>query len=376
MEFNILQYLPENIRIRIDNDIRKMFFEGKSVTNWSKVLNISLKNSSRYINGTRSISLILLKRLIGLTKADIDKLQNKIEFKIGKSGSYHRIGPSIDIDKNWVYISELINGDGHIPLSFWQIVFVNKNEELINYVKNFFLTQGIREDQMTLIKREDANFIVIRAAVLAHIFNKILKVSAGKKMELTIPNFVMQNKNLSIAAVKGAFDSEGSVTFSGSRRISISSNSKNWLNQIKQVLENLRISSTILEDKSKRKVPIYRIFIYKKSNLEKFLTIINPLHTKRKEKLKEILNNYTRNPSREFHKKILLSIQKGNIRKRDISKDLNLKLVITQNNINWLKKKQYIFAYEKIITNEGGYHKYKITSKGKDYLNKSLSFFD
>lgn len=376
MRFNILQYLPKNTKIKMNKGLRETFFLSKSVTEWGKILNISMKNMSRYINGTRSLPIDLVNNLALLTKIDINKLQDKIELKISKSGNYLKIGPLVEIDKEWVYVGELIKGDGHIPSNFWNITFVNNNKGLIKHVENFFISLGIKQTQITIIEREDANFLIIRSSVLAHIFNKILDVPFGKKDEIKISDFVLSDNSLSIAAVRGAFDAEGSVTFTGSRRISITSNSKKWLLDIEQILSKLRIESKIFEDKSKRKEPIYRVLIFHKSNLKKFLEIIKPLHQKRKEKLKEILNNYTKNPQREFHKRILLSIKKGNVRRRDISRDIKQSLVLVGNNINWLKKKSYIEPYQKIYTNQGSFYKYRITPKGKEYLNKSLSFFD
>lgn len=376
MRFNLLQYLPKNTKIKMEKGLRKTLFLTKSVTEWSKILNISIKNMSRYINGTRSLPLDLINNFILLTKIDLDELQNKIEFKISKSGNYLKIGPLIDIDQDWIYIGELIKGDGHIPQNFWNITFVNNNKTLINHVRDFFKLLGIKQSQITLIKREDANFLIIRSSVLAHIFNKILDVPIGKKNELNIPDFVLFNITLGIAAVRGAFDAEGSVTFHGSRRISITSNSEQWLLQLKQILESLRISSTIFNDKSKIEKPIYRLLIHHRTNLERFLKIINPLHTKRKERLKEILDNYTKNPQKTFHKRILLSIKKGNERKKDISKDIKQNLILVGNNINWLKKKGCIIPFEKVVTNKGCFHKYIITQKGEEYLKKSLSFFD
>ena len=378
MNFNVLQYLPKNTKIKMDNRLRKTFFLTKSVSAWGKFLSVPLKNISRYINGTRAMPITLLNELINLKGADINKLQDKIELKISKSGNYLKIGPFIDINENWVYVGELIKGDGHIPQNFWNITFVNNNKTLINHVKDFFTLLGIKKNQMMLIEREDANFLIIRSAVLAHLFNKILDIPVGKKSELNIPEFILLNLPLSIAAVRGAFDAEGSVTFTGkgSRRISITSNSKNWLSQIREILEQIRINSIISEDKSKRRIPIYRLLVYRRSNLKRFLKIINPLHPKRREKLIQILNNYRRNPTREFHKRILLSIKNGNIRKRDISKDIKQNLVLVGNNINWLKKKGYIIPFEKVVTNKGSFYKYRITFEGEEYLEKSLSFFD
>jgi len=376
MKFNVLQYLPQNTKIRVNERLRKELFYKKTVTEWSKTLKVHLKNMSRYMNGKRPIPIKVLIELINFKKININSLQNEIEIKIDKGGKYLKIGPFIEINEQWVYVSELINGDGHITPDFWCICFINNNKILIRYVKNFFLSLGIKLPQMYLVKRDDANFLTIRSSLLAHILNKILDVAVGKKNEINIPEFIISDKNLSIAAVRGAFDAEGSVTFTGSRRISISSNSRQWVLQLKRILESLRISSTIIEEKSKREKPIYRLLIYSKTNLVRFRDTIRPLHSKRIKKLNEIINNYTRNPSRWLHKKVLLSIKNGNERKRDIAKNLNQKLVITGSNINWLKKKEYIEPYQKIYTNKGSFHKYKLTQQGEEYLNKSLSFFD
>ncbi len=375
MKFNILQYLPNTTKIMIDKEIRKELFSNKSISEWSKSLNVPLKNISRYINGTRSIPITLLTELAKSKKIN-SKLQDKIKLKITKSGNYLRIGPIIKIDEDLIYVAELIKGDGHITPNFWRIIFVNNNGFLITYVHNFFKSLGIKQSQISLIKRKDANFLTIRSSLLAILFNKILEVPSGRKKELNIPEFVLSDRNLSIAAVRGAFDAEGHITSKGSRRISITSNSKKWLTQLKQILEKLNINSRIFEDKSKRKEPLYRLFISHRQNLIKFLKIIKPLHTKRKEKLKERLSDYTKNPQKEFHKRILLSIKKGNTRRREIASDIKQDLILIGNNINWLKKKRYIDSFEKIYTNKGCYHKYKVTGKGEGYLEKSLSFFD
>ncbi len=376
MEFNILQFLPESAKIKTKEEIRKILFNGQSVSEWSHQLNIPLKNMSRYKNGTRPLPIILLNKLIKLSKLDIKKLQDNIETKINKSGRYLKIGPLLKIEEKWVYISELLKGDGHITPNFWYITFVNQNEFLIKYTKEFFISLGINKTQISLIKREDANFLIIRSSLLAHLFNKILLVPIGKKDKIAIRNFVILNNKLGIAAVRGAFDAEGSVTFTGSRRISITSNCKIWLIQLQKILINLKIKSTIFKDNHKKEKPIYRLLIYHYVNLKRFQDIIKPLHTKRKEKLEEILNNYTKNPQRMFHKKILLSIKKGNVRKRDISRGIKKNLILVGNNLNWLRKNKFIEPYKKVCTNKGCFHKYKITPKGKRYIKESYSFFD
>tara|TARA_Y100000034_G_C6806603_1_gene362252 strand:- start:86 stop:1000 length:915 start_codon:yes stop_codon:yes gene_type:complete len=303
-------------------------------------------------------------------------LQDKIKIKAGKNGKYLDIGPLLEIDEKWVYISELINGDGHITKNFWYITFVNQDFGLIEYIKKFFLSLGLNKKQVYVYKREDAIFLIIRSYLLAYLLNKILDVSIGKKHSINIKEFVISNKKFGIAAVRGAFDAEGSVTSTGSRRISITSNCRRWLSQLQEILIKLRIKSMIFQDNYKKEKPIYRLIIHHYQNLKKFQDIIKPLHSKRKEKLKEILNNYTKNPQKMFHKKILLSIKKGYVRKRNIAKGIQQNLILVGNNINWLRKNRFIEPYEKIYTNKGCFHRYKVTQKGERYIKKSLSFFD
>src|SRR3989344_2882519 len=151
MEFSILQILPRAAKIKIDKKIRNAIFKEKTVTEWSKLLGVSLKNTSRYINGSRSLPIYLLNNLISVIKVDTRKLQNKIEIKIDKSGKYLKIGPFIEVNEEWVYVGELIKGDGHILKNFWNITFVNNNKILINHVKKFFLSLGLKSQQISLI---------------------------------------------------------------------------------------------------------------------------------------------------------------------------------------------------------------------------------
>jgi len=102
---------------------------------FGNVFNISLKNISRYRNGSRAMPLTLFNKLIKLSNFKFSDFQGKLEIKIEKSGKYIKIGPIINIDEEWVYISELIKGDGHITPNFWHITFVNQDKNLILFLK-------------------------------------------------------------------------------------------------------------------------------------------------------------------------------------------------------------------------------------------------
>jgi DNA-binding transcriptional regulator WhiA len=375
MIFNLLQYLPKHTKIKLDEDLRKKLFSSKKVSEWSRQLKIPLKNMSRYKIGSRSLSLNLFKDLLKFSGLKLKDFQDKTQLKINPTGKYLRIGPFVDINESWVYVSELINGDGHIPKKFWNITFVNKDSGLIRYVKNFFISLGLNESRLTIVKNKNVNFLIIRSSLLAYIFNKILEVSVGKKEEINIPYFIIKNKKLGISAVRGAFDAEGSISFTGSRRISISSNSELWISKLNKILIGLNIKSKVYKETRGRKKPLYRLFIYHIINLRRFARIIKPLHTERSFKLNNIINEFNKNPSRIFHRKVLLSIQKRNLRRKEIAKDIKCGLVKTANNIAYLKNKKFIIPIEKIYTNKGCYFKYNITKKGLEYLKAGKSYY-
>jgi intein/homing endonuclease len=375
MKVYIPQHLPDNAKIKLDKDAPNLFPNMK-LAELSRLLDLNIKNLSRYKNMTRAIPIRLFEKLLAMSEINPSHFQGKIELKIEKTGDYLRIGPYLDINEDWIYISQLINGDGHITSNLWHINFVNNNQALIDHVYNFFRDLGLKDNHFYILKRPDATFLTIRCALLAVILNKILDVSVGKKEEIIIPEFVAKNKEFEIAAVRGAFDAEGCVSFSGTRRISITSNSKNWIVQLNKILDDLRIKSRIFKEEKNREKPIYALLINHIVNIKKFDEIIRPVHSKRKLKLKEIIKSFNKNYNGKFHKDILLVIKQGICRKRDIAKRLNLSLDTINNNLAVLKRKGFICPKEKFVTNKGGYFLYALTEKGEDFLkNESGSFF-
>jgi intein/homing endonuclease len=377
MKFNILQYLPKETKIKIDKELTQALFANKKLSQLSRDMGMSLKNMSRYRNCSRSIPIDLFERLLKNSCLNIENFQGKMRIKVNRMGRYVRIGPIINIDQRWVYVSELIKGDGHISSNFWYIVFVNKNEKLIDAVKNFFISLGLSENQMYIYKRSDASFLTIRSYPIAFILNTILGVPVGKKSDIDIKEFIISDKVLGTAAVRGAFDAEGSIAFRGSRRISITSNSKLWLCQLSKILGNLGIKSSIYEECEGRLNPIYRLFIHHIINLRKFYKIIQPLHPQKRAKLKEIVERYNKTPVGYLRKPILLSIKSGKTRRTEIAKDISQKPITVGNNILWLRKKGLIEPSKKICTNKGSFYEYRLTDKAKIYLESdSLPFFD
>lgn len=370
-----MQYLPDKTKVRLDRDSPILFPE-ENLTKFSKSLKLNLKNTSRYRNGSRALPLKLLEDLIRLNKRELLEFQGKLSFKMEKGGKYLKIGPYIEINDDWIYVSQLINGDGHVHQRFWYIDFTNQDLTLINYVYNFFRKCGLEDNCFNINEKPDGTSLTIRAGILAPIMCRLLEISVGKKHEISIPLWVISNHEFSIAALRGAFDAEGCVSLTATRRISITSNSLNWIEQLHEILENCKIKSRIYKEYKNREKPLYRLFITHIENLRRFRDVVKPLHSTRKLKLEEACKGFDRDYNGKYHKAILFAINKGINRKRDIQSHLRQESKKILNNLAWLKRHELIFPKEKIITNNGGFYIYDLTEKGKVFLKESGSFFD
>jgi intein/homing endonuclease len=372
-----MQYIPNNAKVKVDFSILPKLFPENKLTEFSKKIGINLKSASRYRNGTRAIPVNLFKRLVKLNKQKFVDFQGGLSFKLQKGGNYFKIGPYIEIDQDWIYVSQLINGDGHIHSKFWYIEFTNQDEGLINYVYLFFIKLGLGKNCFNIIKTPHAIYLTIRPGILAPIFSGCLAVSVGKKEEILIPKWVLKNRIFSISALRGAFDAEGCVSLTSTRRISITSNSLTWINQLSQILDNLKIKSIIYKEYKNRKKPIYRLFITHLKNIRRFSELVNPLHSERKLKLVEACKDFSKNYKGKYHKLILEAISKNYNRNSKIQMFTKLNTKVLDNNLTWLKRHKLIFAKERIITNNGCYYIYDLTPDGKYFINtKSSSFFD
>ncbi|MBU3912959.1 MAG: hypothetical protein KKE50_02590 [Nanoarchaeota archaeon] len=375
MEVCIMQCLPDKTKVRLDKNSPKLFPE-ENLTEFSKTLCINLKNASRYRNGSRALPLKLFENLVKLNKRELVEFQGKLSFKMERGGNYLKIGPYIEIDENWIYVSQLINGDGHVHRKFWYIDFTNQDLTLINYVYDFFKKCGLESSCFNINEKPDGTSLTIRPGILAPIMCKLLEISVGKKDEISIPDWIISNHEFSIAALRGAFDAEGCVSLTATRRISITSNSLKWIEQLHRILEKCRIKSRIYKEYKNREKPLHRLFITHIENLRRFREIVKPLHSKRKLKLEEACKEFDRDYDGKYHKAILSAISEGINRKRDIQNYLKISSVKVLNNLYWFKRHKLIYAKEKVITNLGGFHTYDLTENGKKFLQESGSFFD
>ncbi len=193
---------------------------------------------------------------------------------------------------------------------------------------------------------------------------------------MNVPAFVLESPSLAAAAVRAAFDAEGSVSGrkrSGvsitTRRITITNISEDYLKSIRRALRSFSIASRIYcEEKPTRN--IFRLAIYHQDNLRRFADIIKPYHPKRMARLTSVLRSYRKDRISELSLRIpvLRSISNGNCTRRQIAASLGLANSRVGNQLYKLRKQHLVAKPTLIWTNRGGCGVYRLTVKGERAL--------
>lgn len=118
-------------------------------------------------------------------------------------------------------------------------------------------------------------------------FYKSLGLPIGKKVDLKIPRFILENRELQIACLRGLMDTDGTLSFrKGDYKnysfpiVKFSSNSRKLSLQVCKILDNLEIPFSAqfnIQQYDKRTKKIYvksEVCIQGKKNLEKWMRIV------------------------------------------------------------------------------------------------------
>ncbi|GEM_PF-6037035 len=375
LSFNFLETLPSNALIYVNDKPRAKLFSSlgfQTLTDASEALGINLNNFSRYRLGRRGMPASFFKRLLDISKIPLENFQNKIRISIGNTGHPIRLGPLISADAEWVYIAELIRGDGHISDNLWYIVFVDrydKPNKIVNHVKMFFTKKGVPSESFYIRRHGDALFLTIRSNIFAFILKNLFQVPTGRKGDMKLPSFYWTSKIFAAAAIRAAFDAEGTVSLGkpSPRRISITSISRSWLSDIRALLRLLNIDSEVHQEDRPGTTPIYRLRIYGQINLRRFLKTVKPVHPRKLIKLKKLLSTYRQNrvPEGTAKTKILAMLRdSGPMKREQIAHSLHFKKNLLSWHLSSLQKKNLVRITERVYTNKGSYFKYGITELG------------
>lgn len=382
MKIDIFDHLiADETFIEIDDNIRKDIFERaikrtKSQSNLAKLLKISEKNLSRYKLGKRSILMSDLQKLLKFSKMDIAKISGNLKIKLGKSSKFY-LPHAIELNPGWIYVAELIRCDGHLPRNQWHVTFTNSSQSLIDEFVKFFTSFGVPKnciDIRTKAPHRHIKCVTIRSKSLAFIFNKIFEIPYGNKSHIIrIPKFYEKIPlGLAKIAVRGAFDSEGTVqigskSYTTPRRIAICSASKSYLEDLQKILRKMGIYSSIGEYQK----GMFKIYISHRINIEKFSKEINSCHSVQKNKIENLLKIYDKNrvPERTLRKAILLLLKEDPKRRSEIAVNLHMKKTKLSWHLKWLQMNNLVDIEDKIYTNKGSYYVYNITKYGIGYLS-------
>lgn len=389
MNINILNHLPQKTFIYINKDIRIKLFNKlikTTLTKLSKKLSINLKNLSRYKVGTRAIQKRIFLELINKAKMKLNKFQNKITIKVGKRGNKIKIGPYIHITPEWIYISELIRGDGCLARgnnNSYKTCFTNKNSYLIQFVKNFFLNKGINIKNIGIYPNTinpKVKNLTIHSEVISYLLNSFFKIHfSNKKYPAILPTFIIKDKNFAINAIRGIFDAEGNVFYmkkgnNNFRRITIAMKDEFYLKDIQKLLNKLQINSNLYKDKK----DIFRLIIGDRRSIIRFYRKINSLHTEKSKKLYSIINSYKETnwiSSKDLNPKILTLLFKENKKRSEICSTLSISYSKAGLRLSKLRKQNLIKINKNVLTKNGYPFIYNITNKGKNYLKETVSDF-
>jgi len=190
----------------------------------------------------------------------------------------------IRMDENLAEIFGVLNGDGHISKTNYEICVVgNLNEE-----EYYFHLKKLFEQKFGIpftLRRERSTFkLRCYSKAISDLLNKKYGFIKGSKINrLKIPEKILTSKNFSKAYIRGLFDTDGGFLIRRKKdpMIHITSATPNYLKEVKKLLETLGFFVA----KGSQK-----IFIYRKRDVNKFFKEIKPANSKHLKKF-EIYSN-------------------------------------------------------------------------------------
>lgn len=208
-----------------------------------------------------------------------------------------RIGLFVkDRDFAFKFCDALKNWSGLEPIVSTRRVSGNHKTKYGNWIKYNSLMYDVRLNSVQAI----------------HFLKPLIKCGT---YDWEVPSFILscRDEKIICAFIKGIFDSEGSVEYSGrTRRVEATIlNPNNNLQHVQDLLERVGIQST-LRLKSKIGSKVYAIYIAKRASIELFYKKISFTIKRKRVILEKILRSYVREPydGEETRRKILVCLKK------------------------------------------------------------------
>lgn len=200
-------------------------------------------------------------------------------------------------DKSQAEMTGILLGDGHLNSKIYRIqVSLNgvKESKYVEYVKNKFKTMyGIEPKEIwernmkNSTGKEQGMFLYINSK---RIFNELLDhgLKSGNKVknQISVPNWIKSDKNLSKHCLRGLFDTDGSISISTQNKslaLDFSNASLPLVKDFKSMCETLKIDTSpnitqrsYKNQKTQNISTTYRVYINKKDAIAKFIYKIKP----------------------------------------------------------------------------------------------------
>ncbi len=285
-----------NILRKIYDKLKEM--EYKSVKEIEKYLGASFKNPLYYGSVMKEEDFVKLMKLLGFKNIKLLFNSSEIphEIIIGRN-------KQIELKKS-EDVAELIAimlGDGHLNLNGILISIALNNiddERYVIYVRNLLtkLFKGIYIAEKSIENSKGYVFIINSKSVHQSLMSKGLIPGNKVKNQVDIPNWIFLSIKFSARALKGLFDTDGSISVnkkSKSLILSFSNASKPIVEGFKKLCNSINIQtgrvngpyfSTKKSYKSVSKM--FMVSIESKEQVKRFLQKINP------EKFKEPYRYY------------------------------------------------------------------------------------
>lgn len=312
----------DNCLIKLDHNFLKELLQIASKTNFPyknerfvESIGLSFNKSAKRSIGlnslmrkNRSLKFFTLRKILKLTRLNwVDIEQNIISLRLGRrNGEIYPKFP-IELDKNMGCIIGHILGDGSVDKKYLQISYNNKNKDLIiefyNCMKTIFRVEpriwiqksGKFKEKTEWIKRlksinnipNDTQTTLFYPSICGLILNLIFDnfaIGKNKKIEGISP---MPNE-FKIGLIRAFFDDEGHMDKLRGPRFH--QDNKNILIKIKELLNELGITSYPIRFYMRKNKPRYFFNINHKNNYSKYYYVIGCTSDKKQKALYDLIN--------------------------------------------------------------------------------------
>lgn len=259
--------------VEFNSKQRELFFSKikQKIKSWETFYpeyKISRSMFFNYLSGKHSLPAGLFdawKKLIDF-KENVEKIEKKKFLQKELA--------DISLDENLSEILGVLNGDGHLSKNKKEICITgNRNEENYALYLQSLFSKKLKIDFNLFFYGNCFKLKGYSTKLSNFLINKYGVPYGNKLGKLHIPKRLLTKKKYTLRYIKGLFDTDGTIYF---RRqtdavIEISNADKNYLIEVKNVLENFGFSISLLKN---------HIAIYKKEDIKKFFLLFKPSNNK------------------------------------------------------------------------------------------------